>query len=117
MLVTSCILLLLCIYNFVLTKVNGIIMYLLCTFACRTKKTLEETELWIDDCNDTEVIDVSSSHSNANGVVKVYVMFLLSWQSLFRVSNSGINIVLAFFHILLSTLVSTHHIDNLHHFI
>lgn len=53
----------------------------------------EETELWIDDCNDAEVIDVSSSHSNANGFVKVYVMFLLSWQSLFRVSDSGMNIV------------------------
>ena len=92
-------------------------MYLFCPFACRKKKTLEDTELWIDDCNDTKVFDVSSSHSNANGVVKVYVMFLLSWSSLFRVSDSGMNIVFAFFHILLSTLVSTLHIDNLHHFI
>ena len=47
-----------------------------------------------------------SSNVEQNILVRAYVMFLLTWQTLFRVSDTGINILLQFFSVLLKLLAS-----------
>lgn len=53
----------------------------------------EQTELWFDDVEDDPKEDFSPTNNN---LVKMYVMFLLKWQSLFRVSDTAMNVLLRF---------------------
>lgn len=43
-------------------------------------------------------VDSSASQSPENKLVQIYVMFLFMWQSLFRISDAGLEILLKFFY-------------------
>lgn len=50
-------------------------------------------------------------------LIRAYVMFLLTWQTLFRVSDIGFNILLQFFSLVLKFLAAGLQITSLNAFI
>ena len=65
--------------------------------------------MWDEDDEDDEVdndeeINVITLSSSAQQVLKFIVLFILSWQAIFRIPNVAIDLVLKFFNILLHKL-------------
>lgn len=62
------------------------------------------TELWFDDDSDDDEDTTVKGSQVESAVPRLYAVFILMWQTLFKVSNSGINIIFIFFAKLLSLL-------------
>ena len=85
---------------------------------CSCHNSEEEIELWLDsdDENNDEVTSPQSAEVEAdqeNKLIRMYVMFLFLWQSLFRVSDTAIQILLNFFASFLILLAQLLHLDKL----
>ena len=77
----------------------------------------ELTELWFDEYEGTEVDTSLGPESSSVRLIRVYVMFLFTWQSMFRVSDAGMNILFLFIAVILSLIVSFLPVENLERFI
>ena len=77
----------------------------------------ELTELWFDEYEGTEVDTSLGPESCSVRLIRVYVMFLFTWQSMFRVSDAGMNILFLFIAVILSLIVSFLPVENLERFI
>lgn len=75
------------------------------------------TEIWYDHDDEAELAIPINTQSSMHRLVRVYIMFIFTWQSLFRVSDSGMNVLLLFFAMLFGLLVSSLGIKNLDDFI
>lgn len=65
------------------------------------------TELWIDPDPENEALQTNFTNdddSKENRLLQLYVMFMFKWQSLFCVSDSGIEILFLLFPMFISLL-------------
>lgn len=63
-------------------------------------------ELWFD--NDDDDSDITpTTEQNTSTLTKAYILFLLTWQTLFRVSDAGMNVLFRFISMVLG-LVTLH---------
>ncbi len=60
--------------------------------------------VWFDDDSDDDEDTTVKGSQVESAVARLYAVFILMWQTLFKVSNSGINIIFIFFAKLLSLL-------------
>ena len=74
------------------------------------------TEIWYDQCDDNENESDVAINPKTHLLLKVYIMFLFTWQSLFRVLDAGINVLLLFVVKLLHLLVSGFGVNNMNYF-
>jgi hypothetical protein len=52
-----------------------------------------------------------------NRLVRAYIMFLFTWQTLFRVSDAGMGVLFMFIAVLFALLASALHIETLNNFV
>lgn len=54
-------------------------------------------EIWLDDDHDGhEISDRMEQQQQHHSILRLYCMFIFMWQSLFRVSDAGVNILFSF---------------------
>ena len=74
------------------------------------------TEVWIDNHGDTSEVEAGTVHtpdtsqqSRSHRLIRAYVMFLLKWQTLFKVSDAGMSVLFLFITVFLSFMISSLH--------
>ena len=90
-----------------------------------------ETELWFEDDDDYPSINDDTaagvrelepmSHTshiddNESKVIRFFLMFIFLWQSLFKLSNTGVQVLLSFFARFLSLVAKIINVDKLNEF-
>lgn len=80
------------------------------------EEEVDNTELWIDDDAPLEV-DQPTSDQGVMRITQLYLMFLFTWQSLFKVSDVGMNVLLSFIAVFLLLLVTTFRLQPLQDFV
>ena len=73
------------------------------------------TELWFDEDGEIPPLKQSEDH-NSSRLARAYVMFLLTWQALFKVSDAGMNVLFRFISMLVRFMVSPLQINVLQSF-
>lgn len=75
----------------------------------------DTTEIWTDDITPLEIV-VPATDSKAARITQVYLKFLFTWQALFRVSDVGMNVILAFIATLVTLLLIAFGLRSLQEF-
>ena len=84
------------------------------TFSCiQEDATVSVSDIEIWDDSDDDMMDIpgndnseqdTASANTISKILQLIVLFLLSWQTIFKIPNAAITLMLKFFHILLSKL-------------
>ena len=82
---------------------------------------LDGPEYWQDDEID-ELVELSSDNESKEQtqeykLLRVYLFFLLMFQTLFRVSDAGIRVLLVFFNTFIRLLARVFKLENLNNFV
>lgn len=66
----------------------------------------DDTEIWSDSEMEVAETEIQNDGTFQHiGILRLYVMFMFSWQSLFKVSDVGLNVLMKFFALLFGLLV------------
>ncbi|CAI8047932.1 hypothetical protein GBAR_LOCUS26501, partial [Geodia barretti] len=69
-------------------------------------------ELWSDSDDSEQNDDRDEQNKREFSLVQVATLFLLLWQSVFKVSNTALNTLLRFFSLLISQIASIPELEN-----